>query len=501
MNRKLIVTAIYCLFLGFSQAQSCPPSTDNQTHVVQAGETLFSLSRKYNISVEDIKRWNNMQSADILRTCAKISVVNPTLRGKSPKTEVSVSETRPKQRAEGNEGFVIPANDVHIVKQGETVASISRKYGYTEERLRTMNNLKINQVVKPGQELLVTGCGLCGQIPAKVEPTPTPKPAFTPTTEKPASTTKPVVSTAGVTSGNYEEADINKLIALNESYEGSSAFPKVVHVVSQGESLGLIGQLYGMTEAEIMKMNGLQRGNQIFENQKLLVEDRKQGNWEPIHTDIETSSSMTETPVSSETYLPPVNTEPTVEVETETPIVETPMSNPNSAMSVEEYGMLDEINLLRRNPVGYIPFVEVYIKEMQAKNNTGAVKSARELIAELRTTSAVGILEAKDCIYTAAKKHGDEQKGRGSLNHDGLDGTWPWDRMMRECAEVTDGNENLIGNTTDIRRAVVLLLVDDGIESRGHRKILLNPDWKYAACYKLGMVGELPNCWLQDFAY
>lgn len=496
MNHKLLLLTIYCICIGFVCGQNCPPSNDKQIHIVQTGETLFSLSRKYNISVDNIRKWNNMQATDVLLTCAKVWVVNPSDKGKSPKTEVAASETRPNPRNETSTGFVIPTNDIHVVKPSETVASIARKYGYTEERLRSMNNLHANQVVKPGQELLVSGCGLCGNVAAKPQNTGSSKPATT-ISEKPVSSGKPPISTAGVTPGSYEEADINKLIELNESYNGTSSFPKVVHVVSQGESLGLIAQLYGMTEAEIMKMNGLQKGSQIFENQKLLVEDRKEGNWEPIHTsEYVDPSSVSST--TSDNYLPPVSTEPTVEVEVETPSV---VNSNNSAMSVEELSMLDEINLLRRNPAAYVFFVEAHIKDMQVKNNISAVKSAKELVVELKKTSSLPILEAKDCIYIAAQKHGEEQKTRGSLNHDGLDGTWPWDRVMRECPEIQDGNENLIGGPSDIRKLVILLLVDDGIESRGHRKILLSPDWKYAACYKIGVVGETPNCWVQDFGY
>ena len=66
---------------------------------------------------------------------------------------------------------------------------------------------------------------------------------------------------------------------------------------------------------------------------------------------------------------------------------------------------------------------------------------------------------------------------------------------------MTDGNENLVGGPADVREAVILLLVDDGIPSRGHRKTLLNKDWQYGATYKIGKVGYMPNCWVQKFGY
>ncbi|MDX5479431.1 MAG: LysM peptidoglycan-binding domain-containing protein [Cyclobacteriaceae bacterium] len=42
--------------------QTAPPSSGQEriTHVVQQGETLFRLSQRYSVSVEDIKKWNNL---------------------------------------------------------------------------------------------------------------------------------------------------------------------------------------------------------------------------------------------------------------------------------------------------------------------------------------------------------------------------------------------------------------------------------------------------------
>lgn len=43
----------------------------------------------------------------------------------------------------------------HKVTQGDTLYSISRKYGISVNEIRRLNNLKQNQPIKPGQKLLV----------------------------------------------------------------------------------------------------------------------------------------------------------------------------------------------------------------------------------------------------------------------------------------------------------------------------------------------------------
>lgn len=50
------------------KAQNPPvkPSSQNQkTHLVTAGDTLFSIAKKYGVSVEDLMKWNNLSNSTI----------------------------------------------------------------------------------------------------------------------------------------------------------------------------------------------------------------------------------------------------------------------------------------------------------------------------------------------------------------------------------------------------------------------------------------------------
>jgi uncharacterized protein YkwD len=173
-------------------------------------------------------------------------------------------------------------------------------------------------------------------------------------------------------------------------------------------------------------------------------------------------------------------------------------------MTEREKDMIHEINLIRSNPAGYIPIIEKYIKTRNKKKNLWGeaiikeeVETARELIAELKTTAKLSILQPHKGVYTAAKLHGKEGKSKGNLGHKGSDGSWPWDRVIRQGLK--DGNENLVGGPKNVRVSVILLLVDSGIPSRGHRKTLLNKSWLYTGCYEVGKVGSMLNYWVQKF--
>jgi len=181
-----------------------------------------------------------------------------------------------------------------------------------------------------------------------------------------------------------------------------------------------------------------------------------------------------------------------------------------SFLTGREKKMLLEINIIRCNPAGYVPIVEAYINEQEASMKDmisgqdwvkDSIATCHELIEQLKTTPRLSILKPHAGVFKAAKLHGDEGKAKNDLGHQGSDGSWPWDRVLRHAPELNDGNENLVGGPKGVKKSVMLLLVDSGIPNRGHRTTMLNPGWKYCACYEVGQVGNMPNYWVQKYGY
>lgn len=169
------------------------------------------------------------------------------------------------------------------------------------------------------------------------------------------------------------------------------------------------------------------------------------------------------------------------------------------SVTKEELDMVREINLVRANPLGYIRYIEMYKNDIASGTAFGSVESCDDLIEELKKTAPLAPFRSSDCLLAAAKKHGDDLKQMGSFEHVGPDGSYPWDRIRKACRNMSDGNENLVGGAQSIRKSIILLLVDDGIPGRGHRKNILSKDWKYVACYKVGKIGNMQNNWVQNF--
>lgn len=121
--------------------KSSKTSPDDGIHTVAAKETMFSISQAYNVSVDDIKKWNNLTS-NSLSIGQQIVVRKPS----------AVQEPAP---APAINSTVASAKGTHIVGSKETMFSISRQYGITVQQLRDWNKLESNDI-SIGQELIVT---------------------------------------------------------------------------------------------------------------------------------------------------------------------------------------------------------------------------------------------------------------------------------------------------------------------------------------------------------
>jgi len=63
--------------------------TNDNTHLIEAGDTLFSLAKVYNVKVEDLQEWNNL-SSDLILVGETLALKEAAAK---PKTEKSVAST------------------------------------------------------------------------------------------------------------------------------------------------------------------------------------------------------------------------------------------------------------------------------------------------------------------------------------------------------------------------------------------------------------------------
>jgi len=105
-------------------------------HTVAAKETMFSISQAYNVTIDEIKQWNNL-SDNSLSIGQEIVI-------KKGSTAAHTAVTAPMANNKG----------LHIVAAKETMFSISKQYGITMQQLKDWNKLEGNEI-SIGQELVV----------------------------------------------------------------------------------------------------------------------------------------------------------------------------------------------------------------------------------------------------------------------------------------------------------------------------------------------------------
>ena len=137
-------------------------STDT-IHVVQQGETLFSISKTYQVRVAQLQEWNSLQDnrigvGQVLRVAP---IVSPSSSAESLKTSIqadaaSASEASPSQEISQSELKAEPADRsiTYIVRSGDTLYGLSQRFNVTVQGLRSLNNLTSDQL-SIGQVLIL----------------------------------------------------------------------------------------------------------------------------------------------------------------------------------------------------------------------------------------------------------------------------------------------------------------------------------------------------------
>lgn len=97
----------------------------NNVYIVKSGDTLYGIAGKYGITVDDLKKMNNL-SNNMLKIGQKLVISKEKLNNE----------------------------EVYVVKSGDTLWSIAKKNGISVDELKTVNNLNSNSL-SIGQKLKI----------------------------------------------------------------------------------------------------------------------------------------------------------------------------------------------------------------------------------------------------------------------------------------------------------------------------------------------------------
>ena len=112
----------------------------NGVYTIKRGDTIGQIAENHNVSIEEIKSWNNLDN-------------NAIVAGKTLQIQTSKSISKNKESIDTN---LITKKDkiIYVVKSGDTIGHIAERYSVSSSEIRNWNNLKGNKIIV-GQELFV----------------------------------------------------------------------------------------------------------------------------------------------------------------------------------------------------------------------------------------------------------------------------------------------------------------------------------------------------------
>ena len=140
-------------------------------HVVRRGDNLSTISRRYNISIVDLLKLNNLSNRSVIRKGQKLRV-----RAEAPQPASATYKSRQSIALASFKSNSAKAKSVtkelprtsrvaaqtsksqkkrHVVRRGETLYEVSKKYGLSMNELAKANNVRINYRVLAGEKLLI----------------------------------------------------------------------------------------------------------------------------------------------------------------------------------------------------------------------------------------------------------------------------------------------------------------------------------------------------------
>ena len=111
-------------------------------HKVRRGETISEIADEYGVSQRELLGWNNLDARGRIRIGQRIRVAAPETRA-IPGAQMQPPESN--------------GEKTHIVRRGETLTGLAKRYGVSVQALRTANGLSERETLKAGVALKIPG--------------------------------------------------------------------------------------------------------------------------------------------------------------------------------------------------------------------------------------------------------------------------------------------------------------------------------------------------------
>ena len=119
------------------------------TYVVQRGDTLSAIAARYGTTVKYLAQINGIKNPNLIRVNQVLKVPCNGANSNDPPND-------PPKRVKSNDGAAGKTAAIrYVVKRGDTLKKIARRYHITVRKLRRANRIRYPRRVRPGQVILI----------------------------------------------------------------------------------------------------------------------------------------------------------------------------------------------------------------------------------------------------------------------------------------------------------------------------------------------------------
>ena len=261
-----------CTCVVVKPAPVKPVEPEYTIYIVQRGDYLARISKKYNIRIDAIRKFNPSIKKDIIRPGQKIKLPGKVDVGvqTAPKTETKVKKTVAKKPYVPYSG----ETKEYVVKNGDSLSLIAVNSGTGVRQLKELNKLTSDRL-RIGQKLKVPAAGKAAskgaskddeKSVAKAVETPQPKPVKDSAGEQ---VQKPDAEESETKADGAESApaDADAAVVKPVGTPAADAPKTTTYVVQEGDDITGVAIDFGVTAATIRDLNNLAEDAQLVPGQ------------------------------------------------------------------------------------------------------------------------------------------------------------------------------------------------------------------------------------------
>lgn len=226
-----------------------PPAPETTTYIIQPGDTLSKISKRYNLTIASIKRANPQIKGDTVRLGMKLQLPGKVEVGPQTVPEGAIAKPAPKAKTAVASGPYTGATKEYVVKSGDSLGKIALETGCKVSDLKQLNGLSDTKI-RIGQKL---------KVPAEKQ---TAKAVAVPVVEKPVEkkvdvAEKPVVNPPAVDEAPVQPPVVSQPPVQPPVVQPPVADDYITYTVQEGDDITSVSIQTYVSPSEIRQLNNL----------------------------------------------------------------------------------------------------------------------------------------------------------------------------------------------------------------------------------------------------